>query len=83
MAGTQYGLFTDLDEDTVLQIRAKAIEMVLAGKTLLQWSGEGTEARKAFTLPVDQVLSECRYALRMINPSVYGNLTTMVKPFFV
>ena len=79
---SQFGLFLTLDIDTILAIQAKAVEMILEGKTLLEWSGEGTEAKKAFTMPPLAVLEECLYALRSKDPTTYGHNNTFVKPFF-
>lgn len=80
---SQFGLFLTLDEDTILAIQAKAVEMILEGKTIMQWSGEGTEATKQFAMPPAAVLEECLFALRSKNPVTYGFNSTMIKPFFV
>jgi len=85
MAYTQ-GLLLDptiLTEDQVLALYNKAFSLLLEGKTTISWQGEGTSATKAFTIPVQQMMSEARYCLRQMNPSVYGYNNTMVQPFFV
>lgn len=85
MAYTQ-GLLLDpkiLTEDQVLALYNKAFSLLLEGKTIMQWSGEGAEATKQFPIPIETMLAECRYCLRQINPSVYGHNSTMVKPYFV
>lgn len=80
------GLLLDpkiLTEDQVLALYNVAFNLLLEGKTIMQWSGEGAEATKKFAIPIETMLSECRYCLRQINPTVYGYNSTMVKPFFV
>jgi hypothetical protein len=78
---SQFGVFNLLDEDTILAIQAEAVSLVLQGKTVMQWSGEGTEATKKFAMnPVD-VLEECNFSLKQLNPDTYGNLIKIVKPY--
>lgn len=67
------GLFTTgFSLDDVLKIQTKAKQMVLEGKTILQWGEGGTSSQKQFTLPVDKVLEECRYALKKLDPTTFG-----------
>ncbi len=56
----------------VLDIQTRAKELLLEGKTIMNWSDADTSASKQFTLPVDQVLDECAHALRILDPEVYG-----------
>ena len=67
------GLFTTgFSVAEVLQIQAKAKEMLLEGKTLMQWGDSGSTAVKQFTMPVKEVLEECACALRVLDPATYG-----------
>jgi len=67
------GLFvTGFTVAEVLAIQARAKELLLEGKTLMNWSDSGTSAGKQFTMPVDQVLEECAHALRVLDPVTYG-----------
>lgn len=43
--------------------------MLAEGKTVMSWSGEGKSGGKQFTMPVDQVLTECNYRLRVLTGS--------------
>ena len=61
-------------EDEVLQIRACALQFYKAGKSIMEWSGEGTSARKEFVAPVSEVLMETRRCLKLMNPDVYGSV---------
>jgi len=65
-------LFFDFEEEEVLAIRKQAKKLVTDGKTIMKVSAAGNEAEKQFTLPVAQVLMECRAALKHIDPAKYG-----------
>jgi len=73
------GLFVDFSEAEVLAIRSQAKTMITEGKTLLSWSSGNTSTSKSFVMPVREVLEECRYALRKINPTDYGALVTRAR----
>lgn len=67
------GLFiTGFTVAEVLQIQAKAKEMLLEGKTLMSWSDSGMSVSKQFPMTVKEVLEECAYALRILEPTTYG-----------
>ncbi len=67
------GLFTTgFTVDDVLAIQARAKAMVMEGKTIMSWSDSETNATKQFAMPPAQVLDECRYALRVLDPGTYG-----------
>ena len=70
------GIFADFTEAEVLAIRSQAKTMITEGKTILSWSSGNTSTSKSFVMPVREVLEECRYALRKINPTDYGALVT-------
>ena len=73
------GLFVDFSEAEVLAIRSQAKTMLTEGKTILNWSSGNTSTSKSFVMPVREVLEECRYALRKINPTDYGALVTRAR----
>ncbi|MBU6179419.1 MAG: hypothetical protein KGR69_07125 [Verrucomicrobia bacterium] len=56
----------------VLQIQAKAKELLLEGKTLMSWGESGSTASKQFAMPVAEVLEECAYALPILDPETHG-----------
>lgn len=66
----------------VLEIESKAKALILEGKTIMQWGDGGTSAQKQFTMPVDKVLEECRYALRRLDPETYGRNITRTRVSF-
>ena len=75
------GIFDILDIDTILAIQAKALSFIMEGKTLMEWDGEGTSAVKQFSLDPYIVLQECKYSLKQLDPSTYGQFIRVVKPF--
>ena len=76
------GIFDTLDEDTILAIQAKAVALIMEGKTLMAWEGEGTSARKQFTMSPHEILQECKYSLKQIDPATYGYFIRKTQPFF-
>lgn len=78
---SQFGLFLLLPVDTILQIQAKAVQMVLSGTTVMAWEGEGTSVDKKFTMNPSDVLEECNFALKQLEPQTYGYLLKTIKVF--
>lgn len=67
------GLFTTgFTVAEVLAIQRRAKEMLLEGKTIMNWNDAETSVSKQFAMPVDQVLEECAHALRVLDPDTYG-----------
>ena len=67
------GLFvTGFTVAEVIQIQSKAKEMLVEGKTVMQWGDSGSTVSKQFPMTVKEVLEECAYALRVLDPSTYG-----------
>ena len=67
------GLFTvGFTIAEILQIQAKAKQMLLEGKTLMNWTESGSSAGKQFAMPVKDTLEECAFALRKLDPQIYG-----------
>lgn len=73
------GVFAQFTEAEVLAIRSQAKTMITEGKTIMSWSSGNTSTSKSFVMPVREVLEECRYALRKINPTDYGALVTRAR----
>ena len=72
------GLFiTGFTISEVLAIQQRAKEFLIEGKTLMTWNEAGSSATKQFTMPIDQVLEECAYALRILDPATYGKPRTV------
>lgn len=56
----------------VVLIQSKAKEMLMEGKTLMSWADGGSNATRQFAMPVKEVLEECAFALRTLDPETYG-----------
>lgn len=56
----------------VLAIQRRAKDMLLEGKTIMNWNDADTSSSKQFVMPVADVLDECAYALRVLDPATYG-----------
>ena len=69
-------------ETELLQIKAKCVCLLTEGKTIMTYSGEGTEAGRQFTMPPADMLAEVVWALKSINPQRYGYITQRVRTYF-
>lgn len=67
--------------ETVLAIRAKALQLYAQGNTVMEWTGEGTSAKKAFVAPIMEILAETRWFLKNADPQTYGYPLTTKKIF--
>lgn len=77
MSDVYYGGFLDplIDtEETVLAIRAQAMALYQQGKVLMEWNGEGTQGKRQFVAPVQDILRETRICLKQMNPGKYGSI---------
>jgi len=76
------GLFiTGFNVSEVLAIQRRAKELLLEGKTIMNWNDADTSVSKQFVLPVDMVLEECAHALRILDPATYGRPRIAVTSF--
>ncbi len=75
------GLFiTGFTAEEVRAIQSKAKALLLEGKTIMSWSDSGTSVGKQFTMPVADILAECAYALRRLDPATYGGMSKTTAP---
>lgn len=74
------GLFiTGFSVAEVLQIQSKAKEMLIEGKTIIAWGDSGSTVSKQFPMTVKEVLEECAFALRVLDPATYGPRNTVAQ----
>lgn len=67
------GLFTTgFTVAEVLAIQRRAKELLLEGKTIMNWNDADTSVSKQFAMPISEVLDECAHALRFLDPATYG-----------
>ena len=76
------GLFiTGFTVAEVLGIQRRAKELLLEGKTVMNWNDADTSVSKQFAMPVAEVLEECAQALRILDPATYGRPRIAVVSF--
>lgn len=79
------GTFIDpfiLSEQEILEIYHSARRHILEGKTIMSYTGEGTEASSQFTAKPDDILREATWALKSKNPAKYGFISQDLRIFF-
>ena len=68
------GLFvTGFTKAEVLAIQVRAKADVLAGREITSYGDGGKNVGKTRVMEVGQILAECDYALKKLDPSTYGN----------
>jgi hypothetical protein len=72
------GIFIGLTECELLDLKAKALALIMDGKTLMSYSDSGSSATKQFALPPKEMLNEAMFALSRLDPKKYGRRITMV-----
>jgi len=72
------GIFIGLTECELLDLKSKALQLIMDGKTLMSYSDSGSSATKAFALPPKEMLNEAMFALSRLDPAKYGKRTTMI-----
>ena len=76
------GLFiTGFTVAEVLAIQQRAKDLLLEGKTIMNWNDADTSASKQFVMEVSEVLEECGHALRVLDPETYGKPRIAVASF--
>ena len=64
------GVFT-LSELQALLTEAKAVFLEQGGSQVSTWASAGSSVTKRINLTADQVIAECMYALRILDPATY------------
>lgn len=72
------GLFIGLTECELLDIKAKALSLIMEGKTLMSYSDSGSSASKSFAMPPKEMLSEAMLALSRLDPATYGRRISVI-----
>jgi len=72
------GLFIGLTECELLAIKAKAVQLITEGKTLMSYSDSGSSASRQMVLPAKEMLSEAMLALSRLDPATYGSRRTII-----
>lgn len=72
-----------LSEQQLLDIYNAAVALVLEGKTIMSYGGEGTNASRAFVANPMDIAKEARYALKQKWPKKYGYIAHTSKIVFI
>jgi len=73
------GYFIGLTECELLDLKAKALSLIMDGKTLMSYADSGSSATKAFPgMTPKEVLNEAMLGLSRLDPGKYGRRVTMV-----
>lgn len=78
----QVGMLFDVGINTegeVLAILDKAKKLLYEPKTVMAWGSEGDSSTLDWSLPLDYIISECRYFLKRLNPQKYGYIVTSAR----
>jgi len=68
------GIFMTLTIAQIETIKDKAIAIVTEGKTIMEYKDSGTDVRKDWPIDPPTILLECRYALQIKAPEIYGGI---------
>lgn len=68
------GIFMVLTIPQIEAILAKAVEAIMAGRSIMEYSDSGTTVGKQWTLAPDLVMIEARYALQLKDPERFGGV---------
>jgi hypothetical protein len=68
------GIFMTLTIAQIETIKDKAISIVTEGKTIMEYKDSGTDVRKDWPIDPPTILLECRYALQIKAPEIYGGI---------
>lgn len=75
------GIFVGLPRDTLVKIQARAVELILEGKTIMSWSDGVTSSSMSFSLSPREMLDEANYALARLDGRVRGLYTNYNRLF--
>lgn len=67
------GLFvTGFTVSQVLGIQSAAADALSKGLTIVSYSDSGTSVSKSWPIPPSELLEECAYALKILEPDTYS-----------
>lgn len=72
------GIFIGLPEATLVSMRDAALVELTTGLVTVNYSDSGTSVGKQVTMPAKERYLETSFALSVLNPTVYGERTTVI-----
>lgn len=73
------GIFIGLPEATLISMRDAALAELTTGVVTVNYSDSGTSVGKQITMPAKERFAEASFALSVLNPSVYGERTSVIR----
>lgn len=73
------GIFVGLPEATLVAMRDAALAELTTGLVTVNYSDSGTSVGKQVTMPAKERFSEASFALSVLNPTLYGERTTVIR----
>jgi hypothetical protein len=73
------GIFIGLPEATLVSMRDAALVELTTGLVTVNYSDSGTSVGKQVTMPAKERYLETSFALSVLNPTVYGERTTVIR----
>lgn len=73
------GIFIGLPEATLLSMRTAALAELTTGLVTVNYSDSGTSVGKQVTMPAKERYLETSFALSVLDPTVYGERTTVIR----
>lgn len=73
------GIFIGLPEADLISMRDTALAELKTGLVTVNYSDSGTSVGKQVTMPAKERFAEASFALSVLNPTLYGERTTVVR----
>jgi hypothetical protein len=73
------GIFIGLPEATLISMRDAALTELTTGVVTISYSDSGTSVGKQVTMPAKERFAEASFALSVLNSTVYGERTTVIR----
>jgi len=73
------GIFIGLPEATLVSMRDAALAELTTGLVTVNYSDSGTSVGKQVTMPAKERFAETCFALSVLNPTLYGERTTVIR----
>jgi hypothetical protein len=70
-------------EQQLLALKDRCFELLLEGKTIMNYLGEGTSAGRQFVMPIPDMLQEITWSLKSQNPQKYGYRSDRSQVYFM
>ena len=73
------GIFIGIPVNTLVAMRDAALAELTTGVITINYSDSGTSVGKQVTMPAKERYLETSFALSVLDPTVYGERTTVIR----